>query len=201
MANGSERPPERIDSILLSPSGRTLPVSIEDEYLRNGSRVMLLGNMPPEFFDAIVGSAEIQLMRRSRIVGRIHLTETGMAIGALRRCISDALRQWGVDEAALNALQRRPASTNAMGISDADYPAGAIRRNIEGRVVLRVEVNEVGRATACAPVATSHTPEIDAAACHAVLTRGRFTPALDARGEPTASQIINTITFILPGAD
>ena len=96
------------------------------------------------------------------------------------------------------AKGRQPASLNALGIDDQDYPREAIRRNIQGRVVVRIDVNAEGRPTACAPVASSHTAVIDAAACHAAMSRGRFRPGLDANGAPTASQIVTTVTFFIP---
>ena len=119
---------------------------------------------------------------------------------ALRSCASDALRQWGVDEAALNALRRRPLSTNGFGVTAADYPIDALREHERGRVVMRLTVSPDGRATACAPVASSHDPRFDEAACRAALSRARFTPALDASGQPVAAQIVTSVTFLPPHA-
>jgi TonB family protein len=198
MPHGSDRPPEWVDSITLAPSGRSFNVSSASETLGDSSRVISLRTLPPEFWDALAGSDRMQLKRGSRVVGQIHLSDASPAVRALRQCVSDALREWGIDEAAMNALRRRPVSLNALGLDDQDYPQEAIQRNIQGRVVVRIDVSAQGRPTACAPVASSHTPAIDAAACHAAMTRGRFTPALDANGRPTPSQIVTTATFLMP---
>ena len=63
---------------------------------------------------------------------------------------------------------------------------------------MRLTVSADGRATACAPVATSHHPRFDEAACRAALSRARFTPALDAAGQPVAAQIVTSVTFLPP---
>jgi TonB family protein len=199
LARGSQRPPATIDSITLFPSGRSFEVSSNMEVVGDGSRAVSLRALPMTFWEALAGSDRLELRLGSRSVARIHLTQASPAVQALRRCVSDALREWGVDEAAMNALQRRPVSLNALGIDDQDYPREAIRQNIQGRVVVRIDVSAQGRATACAAVASSHTHVIDAAACNAALTRARFRPALDANGLPTAAQIVTTVTFLMPG--
>jgi TonB family protein len=192
------QPPEVITSIMLAPSGRSFDVYTDSEELGDRSRAVALHALPMEFWDALAGSDQLQLRQGRRVLSRIQLTDASQAVRALRQCVSNALREWGIDEAAMNALRRRPVSVNALGMSDQDYPQSAIQQNTQGRVIVRVDVSAQGRATACAAVASSHTAAIDAAACHAAMTRGRFRPALDANGLPTASQIVTAVRFLLP---
>lgn len=196
VARGSGRPPARIDSLVLAPSGRSFALSNRNAYL-GVPGANILGRLPLDFWDALAGSTKLQLARAGRVVSHIDLVDTSAAVRALRQCISDALREWGFDEAAWRSLRQHPRAINALGISDQDYPREALRQNVQGRVVVRVNVSAEGRAIACAPVATSRTPVIDAAACNAALRRGRFHPALNAAGEPTAAQFVTTVTFLM----
>jgi TonB family protein len=198
VARGYHRPPPRIDSILLLPSGRSFDVTTGEEPLGDGTRAISLGRLPVEFWNVLASSNQMELNQGVRTVGQVPLIDAAAAVRALRQCVSDALRQWGVDEAALNAVRRPAVSTNDLGVEPEDYPREAIRQNIQGRVVVRIDVSAEGRATACAAVASSRTRVIDAAVCQAAMTRGRFTPALDANGVPTHSQIITTVTFFMP---
>ena len=193
---GEGHPPARIDSVALAPSGQSFEVhSLDVEARVPGASVY--GRLPPDFWTAFAGSETLELSHGDRVVSRIHLSESAAAGTALRQCISDAMREWGFDEAAWRALSRHPRALNALGIGDQDYPREAIRQNLQGRVVVRLNISAEGRATACAPVASSHTPVIDAAACNAALRRGRFRPALNAAGEPTAAQYVTTVSFLM----
>jgi TonB family protein len=200
MDNGPTQMPEQADAIVLAPSGRSFPVSADQEMRPNGARVVTLGQLPPDFWDALAGAESIQFREGGRIARQIRLAETPAAVRALRQCASDALRQWGINEAALNALRRRPLTTNGFGLTMADYPPDALREHWQGRVVMRLNVSADGRATACTTVATSTHPAFDAAACRAALDRARFTPALDASGQPVAAQIVTSVTFLPPRA-
>jgi TonB family protein len=197
VARGDSRPPDRIDRVTLAPSGRSFNVSSLDPEAVVVPGARAFGRLPLDFWDALAGSQELQLLRGGRVLGQVHLTDAAAAVGALRQCVSDVLREWHFDETAWHALRRHPVAINALGINDQDYPREAIRQNIQGRVVVRVDVSAEGRVTSCAPVSTSHTPVIDAAACHAAMTRGRFTPALNGAGQPTAAQFITTVTFVI----
>jgi len=200
MDNGPTQMPERPDTIVLAPSGRSFAVTADAEMRPNGARVVTLSQLPPDFWEALAGAQAIQFRENGRVVRQVGLAETPAAVRALRSCASDALRQWGVDEVALNALRRRPFTTNGFGLTMADYPPDALREHWQGRVVVRLNVSADGRATACTPVATSAHPAFDAAACRAALDRGRFTPALDAAGQPVAAQIVTSVTFLPPRA-
>jgi TonB family protein len=198
LARGTEALPPQAGTVTLGPSGRSFELSIGSDFRADGTELPLLGRLPGDFWDALASSDQIQIRMGSEMAAQIYLTGTSTAVGALRQCVSDALREWGVDEAALAALRRRPVSTNSNGIDSYDYPHQAVVQNIQGRVVMRILVSAEGRATACVPVATSHTPIFNDAACHAVLTRGRYVPALDAAGHPTAAQFVTTVAFFMP---
>ena len=193
---GFSIPPASVDGVALAPSGRTFA-------LYNGNvETRIFGvhryyGLPPEFWEVLGGSNALQLRHGARTMGEVALTQTAAAVRMLQQCISHRLQDWGIDEAAWRAQGRHPAALNRLGIDDRDYPSQAIDRSLEGRVIVRVNIDAEGRPTACAPVVSSNVRPMDNAACHAAMTRGRFVPALDAAGAPTAAQYVTSIMFLM----
>lgn len=78
-----------------------------------------------------------------------------------------------------------------------NYPARALREEIEGTVGVRVTVTPDGRATGCSVTASSGSDILDAAACAGMERYARFDPALDAAGNPTNGSYSTRITYRL----
>jgi periplasmic protein TonB len=78
-----------------------------------------------------------------------------------------------------------------------NYPARAIRDEIEGRVGVRVTVGPNGRVTGCSVSASSGQSVLDDAACQDITRYGRFSPALDDAGNPTSGSWGTTIVYQL----
>ncbi|WP_324072814.1 MAG: energy transducer TonB [Erythrobacter sp.] len=78
-----------------------------------------------------------------------------------------------------------------------NYPARALREEIEGTVGLRVTVTPDGRAANCSVTASSGSDILDAAACQGMERYARFDPALDAAGNPTNGSYSTRITYRL----
>lgn len=71
-------------------------------------------------------------------------------------------------------------------ITDADYPPSALRAGEEGSVGISFNVNAQGRIEACSVSSSSGSSALDQATCRLVERRGRYSPALDAAGNPIA---------------
>lgn len=194
---GSAPLPPRVSAILLAPGGRSFETHSQMEN-RGRLRVLAISGLTHDFRDALAEANELQLKDGGVVRARIPLAAPRAAIAAHRRCMTEVARQWGIDEAALAALQRPALSTNFHGLRSGDYPSAALRTATQGRVIVRLAVSAAGRATECATVATSGNEEIDATTCRVILARGRFQPALDATGQPVAVRIISTVTWRLP---
>jgi len=197
MSEASAPLPKGITSVVLGPGGRTYEVAARREF-RGNRAVLILYSLPYEFREALAGVSDLQLKAGADIRVRFPLADPRGAIAAHRRCTAEISREWGVDEEALAALSQPPASTNLMGLSSNDYPASALRTATQGRVIVRIDVSSGGRATDCAPVATSGNAAIDATTCRVILRRARFRPGLDATGQPIAARMISTVTWLLP---
>ena len=78
-----------------------------------------------------------------------------------------------------------------------NYPARAIRDEIEGRVGVRVTVGANGRVSGCSVSASSGQSVLDDAACQDITRYGRFSPALDDAGNPTTGSWGTTIVYQL----
>lgn len=78
-----------------------------------------------------------------------------------------------------------------------NYPARALREEIEGTVGVRVSVTPDGRATGCSVTASSGSDILDSAACAGMERYARFEPALDDAGNPTTGSYTTRITYRL----
>jgi protein TonB len=76
------------------------------------------------------------------------------------------------------------------------YPAFAIRQNITGRVVLRIEVDATGRPVSGVIDSSSGSSLLDKVALKFVLSKWRFQPAQHA-GQPIAATCLVPIEFSL----
>lgn len=76
-----------------------------------------------------------------------------------------------------------------------DYPWSARRRGVQGRVVIRLEVDDTGRPTAASLIEGSGDQSLDLAALTA-LRQWRLRPALT-DGRPVASHVVVSILFKL----
>jgi len=77
--------------------------------------------------------------------------------------------------------------------SQNDYPPESRLRGEEGRVVITLDIDELGVPTKCRIAESSGYPTLDSKTCELALERGRFKPAKDKMGKPIAS------SFTLPG--
>lgn len=78
-----------------------------------------------------------------------------------------------------------------------NYPARALREEIEGTVGVRVTVTADGRASGCSVTSSSGSDILDAAACTGMERYARFEPALDDAGNPTTGSYSTRITYRL----
>lgn len=78
-----------------------------------------------------------------------------------------------------------------------NYPARAIRDEIEGSVGVRLTIGPDGRVAGCTVSSSSGSSVLDQAACQDVTRFARFNEALDAAGNPTTGSYSTTIVYRL----
>jgi periplasmic protein TonB len=79
-----------------------------------------------------------------------------------------------------------------------NYPARALRDEVEGTVGVRVQVSPQGRVATCNVTASSGSSILDQAACTDLTRYARFNPALDSAGNPTAGDWQTRIVYRIP---
>jgi TonB family protein len=82
-----------------------------------------------------------------------------------------------------------------------DYPAGALDRDEQGKVDVRVKVNKVGTVSDCVVTKSSGFAALDTQTCRIIWMRGKFKPARDKRGRPIPSEAYGRITWQIAEAD
>jgi periplasmic protein TonB len=80
-------------------------------------------------------------------------------------------------------------------VSDADYPASALRGGEQGATGFRLEVGANGRVTNCTVTSSSGSSALDSATCRIMRSRARFTPARDSNGQPTSDSVSSRIVW------
>jgi protein TonB len=70
------------------------------------------------------------------------------------------------------------------------YPPDAKQAGIGGRVVVRLHVDRKGQADGCTLLDSSGSPSLDSATCALAIRNARYRPALDAQGQPVASDVL-----------
>lgn len=90
-----------------------------------------------------------------------------------------------------------PARLRSGSISDADYPAAAIRAEAQGTTVISMQVGANGRVTGCSVSSSSGNGSLDSTACSLAQRRFRFTPATR-NGQPVATSVSQRIVWRLP---
>ena len=78
-------------------------------------------------------------------------------------------------------------------VSLADLPASLAR--VQGVAKYVLSIDATGGVAACEIPDSSGNEELDRIACSALMSRARFTPAIDSTGQPVASVYAGTITF------
>jgi hypothetical protein len=121
-------------------------------------------------------------------------------LAALDTCIDNLLISWGVDVEKHKALSRTvtPLKSPDKWIMSSDYPNEMLSAGQPALVSFRLSIGPDGVPTACHIQATTRPKEFDNAVCKSVMRRARFSPALDAQGQPLASYYQNNVYFALP---
>ncbi len=80
------------------------------------------------------------------------------------------------------AAKGNPASW----VTNDDYPPSSLRAEEQGKVGITFSINAQGRVEGCTVTSPSGFSSLDKATCSLVTRRGRYSPALDAAGNPIA---------------
>ena len=121
-------------------------------------------------------------------------------IAALDTCVENLVASWGVDVQKHKNLTQmaEPLKSSGDWIKSSDYPENMLMAGQPALVSFRLSIGPDGVPTACHIQATTRPKEFDNAVCKSVMRRARFSPALDAQGQPLASYYQKNVYFRLP---
>lgn len=118
-------------------------------------------------------------------------------MAAFRACTEELLTHWGIDLTAHKSLSRdvAPLSNPTGWVQSKDYPPGAARANKNAIVNFRLTVDAAGRPIDCAIQGGIADIAFREATCRALMNRARFSPALDATGQPLNSYFTSVVSW------
>jgi hypothetical protein len=121
-------------------------------------------------------------------------------LAALDTCIDNLLISWGVDVEKHKTLRKQaePLQSPGKWVVSSDYPNNMLSVGQPALVNFRLSIGPDGVPSACHIQATTRPKEFDNAVCKSVMRRARFSPALDATGQPMPSYYQNTVRFQIP---
>lgn len=128
----------------------------------------------------------------------LHIGPMGSPLAAMRTCIADLVKTWGLDPAQQEALTRRPVPVTSPTnwLTPNDYPNESLAIGASAIVRFRIMVDAHGLPTKCAIQQATQSPEFTKLTCDLLMRRARFTPALDHEGEPVASFYNNSVRWL-----
>ena len=146
----------------------------------------------------VVGIGAVGLLAGTAMIWRSHQDAALIPQEAARR-IDD-----GKDMAAPavdrpeSASRSAPAASPGGWLSDADYPAEAIRQGWQGTAAFALSIDANGMVSHCVVTATSGHSVLDRATCHCLQRSARFIPARDAAGRAVPDIYRGRISWRLP---
>jgi TonB family protein len=91
-----------------------------------------------------------------------------------------------------------PKVTPWMWITDDDYPSAALRSGEEGKVIVTLTIDTVGRVSGCDVYMAVGVPVLAQESCRILTRRARFTPARDKDRKPMPDRWSATVTWEFP---
>jgi hypothetical protein len=153
--------------------------------MKNWQGAASLAEFDREDLAAAAQTTSIIISEGFRDEPELLLGPMGDAVKLMQGCTFDLVKSWGVDPLAVAAMSRppKPIDRPSTWLNINDFPSPLRRAGLGGVVQVRLIVDPAGRVDDCR-VETEEPGEFEIAVCDALRARARFTPALDADGQP-----------------
>ena len=178
-----------------------------DEQL-SGVNVFLVGD---EFLEDFAAANWMQIKLGDTLIASLNLQGTRHMVRRIVECAAVAFRESPRDPfadvpaspTAEESSPRRyspnePARQTGGSISDADYPAQALREGAAGTTRVSILVSASGQVGGCAVTGSSGHAALDFATCTLIRRRFRYSPATDGQGRPVTATISRSVTWRPP---
>jgi TonB family protein len=156
-------------------------------------RVSLERDRPEPQFDAQINSITLNFDNAAPMT--LHVENMAAPLAALRACVDDLFKSWGLDPAVQKTLSRR-AKPLPLTVAELQrhYPANELGKGTNARVRVRIKIDPSGQPTSCV-VETKSTDEVfRKTVCDHL--KGGFEPALDKDGRAVESVFFTAVNFL-----
>jgi hypothetical protein len=154
-------------------------------------------DLPRSSLDPLVAGGTITIAFGPKINYTIAPTAMAAAVKALGACERDLLKNWGMDEAAQDALARPPAGGAAGLFKSDDYPDKLVEQGVQGSVGALLTVDAAGTVSDCRAIEPSGTPELDTVTCTIFKTRAKYRPAVDRSGKAVPALTYYRVNWVI----
>ena len=189
--------------VIVLPSGAVADSADVQWYQNEGDDIYVVAVADEPTLRELASGRSLRLTVNDVEIVAMPLGNIAAGVDVLRQCVSDQLRTWGIDPAALSSLRERPVPLHEAGLagylSSEDYPFDAMRRGATGATIVRLDVGTHGRVSDCSVLQSSGDSALDQASCRSLMRRARFRPARDASGRPTSAPVVTQIYWHLRG--
>ena len=157
-----------------------------------------------DFVEDFANARSVAVLLGHRRLDGLSLRGTRAVAERLVRCAAESARRHLPDPLAEAAAEpaadvvvepARPLLDLSSYISNADYPASALRNEEEGTSRFRLDIGPDGRVTGCAIVGSSGSQALDTATCSLMRRRARFSPATTRGGSTVADTYESSIRW------
>jgi hypothetical protein len=155
---------------------------------------------PPETVTPAMeaGITNVSISMADKSAFRLMLPSMGPAMGALRNCTRDLVRQWGFDPDVQSQLISKPEPRNPeRWLRYDDYPEAALHRGENIILRYRLNVDASGKSTHC-EILQATSAESATLTCTKLMQRAKFKPAIDSSGQPVASYYVGKTLWMIP---
>lgn len=111
-------------------------------------------------------------------------------VTSLKTCTRDLERYWNIGGETDGRIATPSKGDIRSLFVSGNYPIEAYDRRQSGTSQFMLLIDETGKVAGCDVIVASGVPTLDGMGCQVIRERGKFTPALDARGKPVRSALI-----------
>lgn len=150
-----------------------------------GWRILHKLSLSPDQMARLAEAESMEVRSFDTLEAKFGLKQMERIAKLLDDCTRDLRLYWNMGEASSAvAVPPEPFKDVRSLYTPADYPADALRSELEGAVQVMLLIDETGKTRSCEVVQREGAPVFEAMACQVLLERARFTPAKDLRGKP-----------------
>jgi hypothetical protein len=189
------------DGTVALSSGLVFPARVQVYSAQNRSYQLAATITDPNFIKALVDVSTVSIAHKEFGHFDVPVKDMSAAIEALHNCEGTYLKLWGIDAAAVWALQARPVPVQPLQelFTTFDYPGTGLAGNMGADIIAKLEVGEDGAVRSCTWLGPKEHPQFGEAICKGLKERARFQAAHDASGRPVSAPYVTVAKFRIGG--